>query len=72
MVYLRLGIPLEGDTGLLQQFRGHREVPLSVSNGVMPQIRGKVWQQALDILAFPIPSKETNHSEGVTIMPRAA
>ena len=66
MRHLRPGVTLEAEAGLLEQFGGHGQIPLGVTQHAMSEIDRQVRKKPLDVLALAIPSDEANDREGVT------
>jgi hypothetical protein len=65
MRYLRSGVALEAEAGLLEQFRGHGEVALGVAQHAVSKVDRQVRKKPLDVLALAVPCDEANDREGV-------
>ncbi|HWZ12919.1 MAG TPA: hypothetical protein VNX22_07270 [Acidobacteriaceae bacterium] len=66
------GVTFKAVTGLLQQFRRHREITLSGGKVYVAQVGGQLGQQALHVSPLAIPGNQTMNGESVPQMPHAA
>jgi hypothetical protein len=62
---LRSGVALEAEACLLEQFAGHGEIPLRVTQHAVSKVDRQVRKKPLDVLALAVPGDEANNREGV-------